>query len=300
MEKEIGILITLWSGGHISYEWVIFLKISIITVSFNAADTIEQTIISVMEQTYKEIEYIVIDGGSNDGTVDILKKYDDFISYWCSEPDNGIYDAMNKGVKISSGDYIQIIGSDDCLLDKNTIQKVVESINEDTDIFSASRYEVSEKYKCQVLKGNESARKIKNGELPWMPHTGVFVSSQYMKKHLFDTSYKIVADYKFLLTAYMDEKIKFQYVDFPVAYFSLGGVSNNGGDQLRKERERLFDELNLRETFSVKSVDYDIKKWKIILKNFLDKTNMLAVVLCFFNIWQKHKCNNQVCRWCGR
>ena len=276
------------------------MKISIITVSFNAADTIEQTIMSVMEQTYKDIEYIVIDGGSNDGTVDILKKYDDFISYWCSEPDEGIYYAINKGINIATGDYVQIIGSDDCLFDKDTIKNVVESMNEDTDIFSAARYEVSEKYMCQVLTGNDSAKKMVKGRLPWMPHTSVFARKEYMKKHLFDTSYKIAADYKFLLEAYMDTNVKFQYVNYPVAYFSLGGISNQGNDLQRQENERLFRELNLKEYFNIEQIDCGTKLWKKTIKLILDYCGILGYVLCVVAGWEKHRCNNKMCRWCGR
>ena len=90
------------------------IKISIITVSYNAVKTIEETINSVLNQSYSNIEYIIIDGGSRDGTVDIIKKYQDKINVWISEPDKGIYDAMNKGIKLAKGDWIGIINSDDC------------------------------------------------------------------------------------------------------------------------------------------------------------------------------------------
>ena len=92
------------------------LKISIVTVSYNAAETIEQTISSVVNQTYENIEYIIIDGGSTDGTVDIIRKYEDRIAYWVSEPDKGIYDAKNKGIDAATGDYIYFLGADDILL----------------------------------------------------------------------------------------------------------------------------------------------------------------------------------------
>ena len=104
------------------------LKISIITVSYNAAATIERTILSVIRQTYPHMEYIVIDGGSTDGTVDIIRKYEDQIAYWVSEPDQGIYDAMNKGIRRATGDYIYFLGADDWLRDDQVMQEVSEFI----------------------------------------------------------------------------------------------------------------------------------------------------------------------------
>ena len=84
------------------------MKISVVTVCYNAADTIEKTMLSVLNQAYHDIEYIIIDGGSTDGTVEIIRKYADRIAYWVSEPDKGIYDAMNKGIKVATGEYIYI------------------------------------------------------------------------------------------------------------------------------------------------------------------------------------------------
>ena len=276
------------------------MKISIITVSFNAAKTIEQTISSVVNQTYKNIEFIIIDGGSTDGTVDIIKKYHDKIAFWCSEPDKGIYDAMNKGIKKSTGDYIQIIGSDDCLYSRDTIQNVVDSIDDETDIFSAARFEVDEEKKIQILTTNESAKYYKRGVLPWMPHTGIFVKGSYMKKNLFDTAYKIAADYKFILQAYMDKNVKFQYEDFPVAFFSLSGVSNINRQEQKEERNRLCDELQFAKNFGVERFASDKSNFRSMVKNILGRINLLVIVQCKLGKWERHQCNNKICRWCGR
>ena len=104
------------------------LKISIITVCFNASNTIEETIISVVKQTYKNIEYIIIDGGSSDQTNNIIDKYSEFISYYCSEPDDGIYDAMNKGLEYVTGDYVLFLGADDHLISYSVIEQVCNKI----------------------------------------------------------------------------------------------------------------------------------------------------------------------------
>lgn len=278
------------------------LKISIITVSYNACDTIEQTIRSVVSQTYNNIEYIIIDGMSTDGTVEIIKKYSDDIAYWCSEPDKGIYDAMNKGIQVATGDYIQIIGADDCLCSKDVIDRVVNNLGGDVDIFSAARYEVDEKRKIQLLTTNEKAKCLIKGRLPWMPHSGLFVKNTYMKANLFDCSYKIAADYKFILNAYLDKNVCFQYVDFPVVYFGRDGISSSPSKLLYEENDRLFYELQLGEKFSVKhSIMIGGNNiYKKIIKKILGKIKLLNYVLCRFYGWEKHQCTNDYCRWCGR
>ena len=113
-------------------------KITIITVSYNCVDTIEKTILSIINQTYSNIEYIIIDGASTDGTVDIIKKYQDRITYWVSEPDNGIYDAWNKGIKASNGEWISFVGADDILIN-DCIEKYVFETNKSKINFISSK-----------------------------------------------------------------------------------------------------------------------------------------------------------------
>lgn len=100
------------------------LLISVVTVCYNAADTIEKTMLSVLNQTYHDIEYIIIDGGSTDGTVEIIRKYADRIAYWVSEPDKGIYDAMNKGIKVATGEWINFMNAGDEFVDEGVIEKL--------------------------------------------------------------------------------------------------------------------------------------------------------------------------------
>ena len=107
------------------------LKISVVTVCYNAAVSIEQTMLSVLGQSYPDIEYIVIDGGSTDGTVDIIKKYADRLAYWVSEPDKGIYDAMNKGIAAATGSYINFMNSGDSFYDNRVVEAVVPYLSSD-------------------------------------------------------------------------------------------------------------------------------------------------------------------------
>ncbi|ROT05017.1 glycosyltransferase, partial [Muribaculaceae bacterium Isolate-104 (HZI)] len=110
------------------------LKISVVTVCYNAADSIEQTMLSVLNQSYPYIEYIVIDGGSTDGTVDIIKKYADRLAYWVSEPDKGIYDAMNKGIAAATGSYINFMNSGDSFYDNRVVEAIFKDGCDSADI----------------------------------------------------------------------------------------------------------------------------------------------------------------------
>ena len=110
------------------------MKISVVTVCYNAADCIEHTMLSVLNQSYPDIEYIVIDGGSTDGTVDIIKKYADRLAYWVSEPDKGIYDAMNKGIAAASGSYINFMNAGDTFASDSVLAEIVPQINPNSQI----------------------------------------------------------------------------------------------------------------------------------------------------------------------
>lgn len=275
------------------------VTITIITVCYNAGKTIQQTIESVAEQDYGNIEYIIVDGGSTDDTPTIVKRYQKYVTTYIYERDDGIYDAMNKGIQAATGDYIQFIGADDCLYDRSTISRVVAHIKPGIDIFSAARISVDEKYLCEVKAGNETAR-MNSEELPWMPHTGVFVKSGLMKKMLFDTHYRIAADMKFLLQAYYDENILFQYVDFPVAYFSLGGVSMRSKLAAERENQQIFQELHLLHyPYARQRVSF-FESVKNVMRAALDCVGLLGWVRCRFGSWSPHACSHRVCRWCGR
>lgn len=111
------------------------MKISIITVCFNAVGVIEKTILSVISQTYNDVEYIIIDGGSTDGTLDIVKKYENYIAYWISEPDSGIYNAMNKGVKYATGLYCNFMNAGDFFINEKVLENIFTS-NRNEDLIS--------------------------------------------------------------------------------------------------------------------------------------------------------------------
>lgn len=163
------------------------LLISVVTVCYNAADTIEKTMLSVLNQTYHDIEYIIIDGGSTDGTVEIIRKYADRIAYWVSEPDKGIYDAMNKGIKVATGEWINFMNAGDEFVDEGVIEKLFQNRTIDTVgvVFGDTLF--IHKSKQKIVKfGDDPHHKI-------MPscHQSIFCRRILLARILFDLRYKI-------------------------------------------------------------------------------------------------------------
>lgn len=197
--------------------------ISIITVSFNAVNTIEQTILSVINQSYPHIEYIIIDGGSTDGTVEIIKKFSNKISYWVSEPDKGIYDAMNKGIQKATGDLIGIINSDDWY-ENDIINIVAEnySIKNPVIIYGdLVKHNGTKQYNC---KPHRPLNQFWMGSV--ISHPTVFVPRIFYQKYgIFNTTYRVAADYDLLIRLYRN-KLNFQYIPYTISHMRSGGVSD--------------------------------------------------------------------------
>jgi len=214
------------------------LKISIITIVYNNCIFIEDAIKSVVEQSYKNIEYIVIDGGSTDGTVDIIKAYETYITEWISEEDNGIAEAFNKGLSLATGDYILFLNSDDMLVDYSVIQTMIHEISRNNypcfvygDFNIIDRDSGNRLYRG-VVKFSPKGM-IKKGEM--LPHPCLFTNREYFKHYgLFDTRYKIAMDYEIFLRGIFAEKV----VHVPVVTTKIrsGGIST-------KNRSLVVDEI---------------------------------------------------------
>lgn len=186
--------------------------ISVITVVFNGKNYIEQAIRSVIGQTYDNVEYIIIDGGSTDGTLDIIKQYGEAIDCWISEPDHGVYDAMNKGIKLSNGDYILFLGCDDYLFD--VFHEIVNSFQEKTVSY----------YGDVILSKNKNAYGgrfyslklfIKN-----IPHQAIFYSRHVFADFKFDCKYITVADYALNLKIFSNKKHGMKYIPKTIAFYN--------------------------------------------------------------------------------
>ncbi|KYJ86920.1 glycosyltransferase family 2 protein [Sulfurovum riftiae] len=195
-------------------------KISIITVAYNAVDTIEETIQSVVSQSYDNVEYIIIDGGSTDGTLDIIKKYEDKIDYWVSERDYGLYHAMNKGLERATGDIIGMINADDYYYDSAFQTVAAHYLPEcyDTHIFTADIYHGDER-----VSGWREENRF-NGA--FTPHPSMFVSKKiYERIGFYALQYKIASDYDFMYRAFNVHHLEPLYVSEPIAFFRPGGLA---------------------------------------------------------------------------
>ncbi len=208
--------------------------VTVITVVYNGVQHLEHTILSVLGQTYDNIEYIVIDGGSTDGTLDIIKRFDDKIAYWLSEPDKGIYDAMNKGISLSSGDWINFMNAGDRFYQMDTVQRVMSSDCGTADLIYGH---------CQMEYGPDFSLiwKAKTTADLWkgmiFRHQSLFTRASVCKKLPFSLDYKVGADFAFIFSCYQN-KFKFSNIDLVVSSVSAGGLSDTNIVLAWKETRR--------------------------------------------------------------
>ena len=218
------------------------LKVSIITVCFNSERTIEDTLISVSGQSYQNIEHIVVDGASTDSTLSILRAHADRIAHLISEPDLGIYDAMNKGIALASGNVIGFLNADDVFARKDSIEKVVTAFerNSAVAVYGDLVYVRGENLDAIVRlwrSGKFSPAKLKFGWMP--PHPTFYVRNELVTLvGNFDTSFRIAADYDFILRCLSRKDLPVVYVPDILVRMRAGGASNRSVMAvLRKSQE---------------------------------------------------------------
>jgi len=217
--------------------------VSVITTVYNGVKYLEQTIQSVLNQTYPSLEYIIVDGGSTDGTIEIIKKYADRIDKWVSEPDGGISDAFNKGVKLSTGDYINFQGADDYLLADDVVEKMMKDVNPDVDMLVCGKIErVANTQEKQIIFMTDG--RFKKSSLLFrmaLPHQALFMNRKYFNKYgLFDLNNKYCMDYEILLRAYK-EFPEVTMKDVFVSAWRDGGI---GADRTMKVYQEYFNVKN--------------------------------------------------------
>ena len=243
------------------------LTISVVTVCFNAYSTIENTILSVLNQTYRYIEYIIIDGGSTDGTVEIIKRYADRLSYWVSEPDKGIYDAMNKGLAVATGDYINFMNAGDRFTSPDVLYEVSLRLNTESTIVFGNWNIVTEGITLSRTPLNFNY--IRH-QIPFCHQAGLYKTS-YHKKHLFPAKYKLIGDYKIVYDAYNNHDIKFQYIPICIADYDITLGKSASIDSYKKSMYEKYDLWGIKKIFFKRfpheirlfftAISYRVKKW---------------------------------------
>ena len=215
------------------------MKISIITSVYNNKKQIKQAIDSVLSQSYENIEYIIIDGASTDGTVDIIHSYGNKISKFISETDNGIYDGLNKGIQHATGDIIGFLHSDDFYLNNQVIQDIVNHFQENNcDGVYGNLIYVDKNNTNKIIRYWKSETfKYQNLKKGWMPpHPTFFIRREiYHQFGSFDTTFKIAADYNFMLKILASKKIKACYLSQVLYVMRVGGASNKSLQNILKK-----------------------------------------------------------------
>lgn len=206
------------------------MKISIITICFNSAETLEKTILSVAEQSYKNMEYIIIDGNSKDDTLAIIKKHEDKISKWISEPDKGLYDAMNKGIAMATGDLIGILNSDDTFYSTTVIEEIA-NFHKQNDIEASVGNIIQHNEDGKIVRLYSSKywnpKKLKIGFMP--PHPSIFLKTTLFSTYgSYDLGFKIGADYELIIRFFLKNNISWKYSGITTTAMLVGGLSSSG------------------------------------------------------------------------
>lgn len=240
--------------------------ITIITATYNASQTLEQTILSVINQGYPNVEFIIVDGGSNDGTLDILRKYEYAIDYWVSEPDKGIFDAWNKGISLSGGEWISFLGADDIYLD-NALEaySTIIAKNSGTSLeYISSRVNLTKAGKIvRVIGDRWNWRAF--GKYMNVAHVGSLHHRRlFVQWNSFDASYRFCGDYELLLRARAD--LRADYLDKITVNMSVGGVSDaNWRALLEMTRAKIYTGgRNIMRSYvecGIAIVKWHIRRW---------------------------------------
>nr|MBQ5604512.1 glycosyltransferase [Bacteroidales bacterium] len=248
------------------------MKISIITVSYNSAKTIKDTIDSVLRQKYADYEYLVVDGASKDGTVDIIREYEPKFEgrmRWVSEPDRGIYDAMNKGIEMSTGDVVGILNSDDFFTDIEVLEKVAKEFEadpaleaiygdvhfvKDEDLTKCTRYYSSSYFRPWLLR------------FGFMPaHPSFYVRKDVYEKYgLYDLQFRTSSDFEMMVRLFAKNKINAKYIPMDFVTMRAGGESTAGVEAKKKVNRDIASSLKKHGIYTCQAFQWVRYAWKVI------------------------------------
>ena len=239
------------------------MKLSIVTVNYNNAEGLERTIKSVMSQTFRDFEFIIIDGGSTDSSTKVIKQYEAQIDFWVSEKDGGIYPGMNKGLRKSKGEYVNFMNSGDCFHTPDVLEKIF-ALKTNADIITGthvgSPHPNVGKYGITMLDLYTGA----------IDHQASFIRRALALNHPYDDKFKIVSDWKFFIEALINDNCSFYYTDLVVVDVDMTGISNTNYELNRNEREAVLKEL------LPKRIIEDYKYWGSIHPDVLSISSRIS------------------------
>ena len=250
------------------------MKYSIITINYNNKDGLKKTINSVVNQSYRDFEYIVIDGGSTDGSVEVIKEYADKIDYWVSEPDNGVYNAMNKGIVQAHGDYLNFMNSGDCFYSNQTLERVAQA--PDVDVIMGKSVTSS-----NVIVSPHEPVTLYNICIYGINHQAVFYKKEFCKKYMYDESLRYVSDFKLTIQCLIIDNCSYKVIDEIVAVYDLTGISSSNPIGVDEERD-----IALRQLFPLRLAE-DIAFFRQIRSPLLPDLRYLSKTYWFHKIIYK-------------
>lgn len=248
------------------------MKVSVITVCYNRKATIGQSIESVLDQDYHDVEYIIVDGNSSDGTKNIIKSYSDKITKYISEPDNGMYDAINKGLGMATGDIIGLMHSDDVFYDTAVISKIVEVFKNhpNTDAIYGNGIYVTNDDEQKIVRnrigGEYDYKRLKSG---WLPlHPTVYIRKSIIDKYgKYNLNFKIASDTEFLLRYLFKHKINMTYLNVYIVKMRMGGLSTN----YKRAFEVLKEDYNIYKFHQISGIRVVFQKKILALLQYVKK-----------------------------
>ena len=244
------------------------MKLSIITINYNNREGLQKTIDSVICQTWRDFEWIIIDGGSTDGSRELIEQYQAHFAYWCSEPDKGVYNAMNKGIVKAQGEYLNFMNSGDCFASSTILEKLF-SASYQSDVFYGYMMRKS-------LNGHPNNARNMHPNIKWydfyydtLPHQSSFIRRTLFDSiGLYDESYKQLADWKWFATAVVWHQISCEFVPLKISIYECGGISDSGIEfELSRLRSEVFPISVVSDFHSIMLVDR-IRKNSILFSSY--------------------------------
>lgn len=267
------------------------MKLSIITINFNNKDGLKKTIDSVVNQTWHDFEWIVIDGGSTDGSKELIEQYRQHFAYWCSEPDGGIYQAMNKGIDHAQGEFLQFLNSGDCLHGKDVLEKVDQK-NKNVDILAAVSVSQETGEPMKIFKQDILHQLLYDS----LNHQATFIRRSLFDKHRYNEDNIIVSDWEFFFQSIIIEGCSYEYSDIIVVDFNTHGISNQPTYLQKQIEERSYVlgkylgpyvQKDLRDYFNIREEYEYLKKYKQIEKQYPYLTIIFLKITSWLTILSK-------------